>query len=144
LRSISRLAVMTIVATLTILSQTSLSAAAAPGALAERSDRSSSPAPLIADGVWDCISIGNGQVCVRYINGKTGVDVKYVKTAGGTITARFSYHDYTWGEDHWDGGWFTQSAGQTRSYAWHNTFPGCVRGFLNTGGTQYASRMICP
>jgi hypothetical protein len=99
---------------------------------------------LIADGVWTCNNIGNGELCIRYIQGKTGVDVKYHKVSGAAITARFTYRDYTYVENHYDAGSFRQIAGQTKSYAWHYTYPGCVRGFLNTSSGQFLTPYICP
>jgi hypothetical protein len=81
-----------------------------------------------------CSNIGNGNLCIRYINGYTGIDMKYEKTAGSTIRARFSYRDYTRNQNYWDNGTFSISARQTRSFAWNGVYPGCVRGFLNVEG----------
>ena len=107
----------------------------------------SSPAKVAraVDGQWYCNYVSSNRLCVRYINNKASVDVKYEKNEGDPIYARFSYHDYTFNSDHWDGGQFRQVKNTTRSYAWYNVWPGCVRGFLNvSGGSQYASPQICP
>jgi hypothetical protein len=121
-------------------------AAAAPAAAAAPTAAALPPAQTQAvDGTWYCNWVSTNRLCVRFVNGKSTVDAKYEKNEGNPITARFSYHDYTYNRDRWDGGSFQQVKNTTRSYAWYEAWSGCVRAFLNvSGGSQYASPQICP
>jgi hypothetical protein len=98
----------------------------------------------IADGTYSCRNIGNGDLCVRFINGYSGVDIWYHKRAGAPVRVRFSYAagNFT----HYDDGDFVQHAGEIRTYAWNGTNPGgCVVGFINPSGqSRIPSNTICP
>jgi hypothetical protein len=70
--------------------------------------------------------------------------MKYVKRAGSPITARFSYYDTKYDRWYDDSGKFTQSAGQTRSFAWNNTDPECVMGQMGVDGQGgFVTPSIC-
>ena len=77
------------------------------------------PAAWAQDGPWRCARGPTGDVCVRFIAGETGVDVKYTHTADTTIQARFAYRDKK-GRLNRDDGAFTMSRGETRSFAWND------------------------
>jgi len=54
-----------------------------------------------------CAPVGTAgnEICIRFINSNTGVDIAYYKLAGGSVTIRFSYTSGSF--SHWDDGWFT-------------------------------------
>lgn len=90
----------------------------------------------VPDSVWYCHYLPNGNLCLRYINNYTGVDIHYDKNAGGTITAYFSYVDLVSDRTHC-GGPFTESPGETKSFAWNNVNPPpdmAIVGWMNVDG----------
>jgi hypothetical protein len=69
------------------------------------------------------LHLSNGTLEAYWANNYTTLSIAYVKTGGSEITADFQeygYHDN--GECYYadDDGAFTESAGQTRSFAWNN------------------------
>lgn len=81
-----------------------------------------------------CTSLSNGLLCARILNSRTTVTVWYYKTGGATISARLGWDAS--GVDHWDAGSFTETKGQTKTYAWNNLNLGCtsIVGFLVVSG----------
>jgi hypothetical protein len=69
---------------------------------------------------WYSLQLSNGTLLARFINNYTGIDVEYQKSGGSEITADFRYYNNTTLKVVEDSGSFTETAGQTRSYAWNN------------------------
>ena len=94
---------------------------------------------------WVCQQYGTGDLCLRYINAHTGVDIKFEMRSGELTRARFGYVDVGTGVVHYDDGAFSQKPPSRaskpptrRSYAWNGTNPGLrVTGFLETEGRRY-------
>jgi hypothetical protein len=107
----------------------------------------------VQDGVWYCHYLPNGNLCLRYINNFTGVDIHYDKTAGSTIKAYFSYVDLITGTPHCSGGAFTENVGDTKSYAWSTVTPhpdNAIIGWMDVqgqtdganGGTAFGTAIL--
>jgi hypothetical protein len=95
-----------------------------------------------------CAPVGTAgnEICIRFINNNTGVDMGYFKRAGNPVTVRFSYQSGSF--RNWDGGWFTAVRGiptTPYTYAWNGTNPGsCITGYLHVSdGSQYSTGQLC-
>jgi hypothetical protein len=124
-----------VIATALALGVTAIAGAAASAATCGPQDFSQDPYVLGAqDGLWYCHYLPNGNLCMRYINGYTGVDIHYDKLRGGTIHADFCYTDVNRNVTYHDQGSFYISPGETKSFAWNNTYPTYIVGHMAVDG----------
>ena len=75
----------------------------------------------VGDDVWKPLELSNGVLEAEFINDYTGLDVEYIKNGGSTISgADFTAYNCATGKQYWDSGSFSESAGQTKSYAFNS------------------------
>ncbi|MBY8884972.1 hypothetical protein K7472_08935 [Streptomyces sp. PTM05] len=85
-----------------------------------------------------CTSLSNGTLYVSVFDAgsrPSEIQDQYVKTGGGTITARFEYNDGS--SIHYDNGAFSQGSGQTKTFEWKNQYPAScapIVGILSVSG----------